>query len=156
MRIRKAGVKDTAQLANMHIASIKALCNGHYSKEQIAAWTGALKPRGYEHALQSLAFLVAEDDGEILGFGMLDVAASEIRAIYVAPLASGRGVGSRLLAELEALAREAALTRLMVHSTLNATGFYERRGFLTLGPAAHNLPDGTALPCVKMRKELGL
>lgn len=155
MRIRKANARDITQLAEMHTNSIKTLCGGHYSNEQIQAWTGVLKPSGYEHALRTLAFLVAEDDGEILGFGMLDRGASEIRAIYVSPQASGQGVGSRLLVELEKLAREAALTLLTVHSTLNARSFYEQQGFLTLGDAAHILPDGTALPCVKMRKDLG-
>ena len=153
MRIRKATLEDREALARMHRDSISTLCAGHYTPEQIASWTGCITTEAYDRALRDKVFLVAVDQGALLGLGMLDAQAGEVNALYVSPGAVGHGLGGELLKALE---REAVgLDRLTLRSTLNAQGFYARHGYRALEPDEHQLPDGTRLACVLMAKALG-
>ncbi len=154
MQIRKAHPKDAAALHAMHVASIRDLCKSHYSPAQIAAWATGLARRGYLKVMDLFEFFLAEDEGRILGFCVLDVPGTELNALYVAPAAARRGVGRRLLAHAEENARREGVHSLKLKSTLNAVSFYEQRGYLQLRPTTHELPGGARLPCVEMTKKL--
>lgn len=45
----------------------------------------------------------------------------------------GTGLGARVIAALEAAAREAGLTHVMLHAQTHAEGFYARRGYAPEG-----------------------
>jgi len=158
LRIRPASPEDRTAMTALHKASIGS-CLGPYTVEQVTAWTAAIRPEVYDGALRDKTVLVAEaqePDGpeRLLGLGILDSHDGEINAVYVSPEAMGRGVGSQLLAAMEAKAAGRGVANLTVHATLNAVGFYERHGYRPRGDAAHELSDGTALPCVRMVKPL--
>ncbi len=155
MKLRKALETDKDAISQLHIASIQQSCRMHYTQDQVNAWTGALTPAAYDHALKEKVFLVAEDsDLILLGLGMLDLEKAELSALYIHPDAAGQGIGSRLLQELERIAQQADIIRLTAYSTLNAKGFYQRRGYIAEEPARHDLPDGLKLECIRMTKEL--
>ena len=154
MHIRNATANDREAISRVHRASIRALCASRYTGEQIDGWLAILQPTVYDQALREKVFLVAERDGRLLGFAMLDTDAAEVSAIYVSPDAIGSGIGSRLLAELEHRAAEAGLGVLTTHATLNAERFYARHGFGRVGEAVHAQPNGTRLPCVTMTRPL--
>jgi len=98
---------------------------------------------------------VAEDTLKgLLGLGMLDIENAQISAIYIHPDASGRGIGTLLLRELENIAHESTIDELTVHATLNAQGFYTRLGYVERFMTTHTLPDGSKLKCIQMTKEL--
>ena len=78
----------------MHKASISCLCRSHYAPEQIEAWAGPKRPEHYERLIRDVIVFVMEESDDIAGFGALDSAAADIRALYVAPEAVGRGVGA--------------------------------------------------------------
>jgi putative acetyltransferase len=63
--------------------------------------------------------IVAERDGEIVGFGALVQENNELRACYVAPKAGRKGVGSALVRELEGIGSRSrpgpAATRFLDH-----------------------------------------
>lgn len=153
--IRKARPRDKDALATLHAASITVLCGDAYTREQVAAWTGALVPAVYDTAFRDKEFLVAEGPHQaLLGLGMLDVEHGEVSAIYIHPDAAGQGVGSALLQALEKSARGFAIHETTVFSTLNAKGFYLRQGYEAQGEAFHRLPDGSQLECIRMHKRL--
>ena len=155
MEIRKAFMADKENLSKMHIASIRKLCAGHYTRQQIDAWTRVLVPSVYEQALQEKVVLTACDSGEELsGLGILDIENKELSAVYVHPDAVGKGIGSRLLEALETIARNSGLIDIAVHATLNAKGFYRAHGYLEQELTAHHLPNGTQLACIRMVKTL--
>lgn len=155
MKIRTATNADKEHISQVHVASIKNLCNTHYSREQLGSWTSALTPSAYDHALREKVFLVAEDPGKgLLGLGMLDIENAQISAIYIHPDAAGRGIGTLLLRELESIAHESTIDELTVHATLNAQGFYTRLGYVERFMTTHTLPDGSKLECIQMTKEL--
>ena len=73
--------------------------------------------------------LVAELDGQIVGFGSWDPK-GEIPALYVLPDAQGYGIGRRLMDALLQQLRDCEQVRLEVLEGNNrAIGFYEHMGF---------------------------
>ena len=153
--VRRARQEDSEAIVRMHVASIRELCRTHYRPEEIEAWAA---PRGinfYFKAIERKEFYVAEEGGEIVGFGTLNLAGGEVEAVYVHPSATRRGVGLKLLSTLEGRAREAGLKSLHLCASLNAVGFYERAGFGRQHDTSHRLANGVEIACVLMSKELG-
>lgn len=154
-KIRKASSADKENISRLHIASIRKLCAKNYTHEQLNAWTSVLVPSVYDQALREKEFLVAFDSQQdLLGIGILDVENAELSAIYIHPNAVGKGVGSKLLNELEKIARNNNVFKITVHSTLNAKGFYVAHGYSEQELTFHNLPNGSKLECISMFKIL--
>jgi putative acetyltransferase len=103
---------------------------------------------------EELIVVATDSTGKIIGFGSIVPTNSELRAVYVDAANGGRGVGRALLARLEELAREAALTELRMDASINAVPFYEANGFISLEPGEHIMPSGARMACVRMRKVL--
>ena len=81
-------------------------------------------------------FLVVRDeDGTALGCGGIaryDEARGEVKRMYVVPQARGRGVGRRILVELEARARELGYTAVVLETGDRqpaALDLYETSGY---------------------------
>lgn len=85
-------------------------------------------------------FLVAWLDGAPQGCGALkvgDKASGEVKRMWTAPTARGLGIGRRMLRSLEAMAREAGLTRLRLETNraLNeAQALYRSEGYQEVAP----------------------
>lgn len=129
MNIRGAVETDAEQICCVHRASIRQLCSVSYEPDLIEEWISFLMPERYLEAINTLDFVVAEVDGRVQGFYVLDIRAGELDAIHLAPPAAGRGLGRAFMARAEATARPHGLTELFVKATLNAVSFYERCGF---------------------------
>lgn len=152
--VRRARREDDGAIGRMHVASIRELCRAHYRPEEIEAWAA---PRGinfYVEAIERKEFYVAEDGGEIIGFGTLNLKGREVEAVYVDPAAIRRGVGLKLLRTLEERAREGGLESLHLCASLNAVEFYERAGFARQRDTSHRLANNVEIACVLMSKEL--
>lgn len=152
--IRPAKLTDSARIAATHQASIEALCSENYSPQSIAAWVAALSPDIYASAINEKVMIVAEDKGEILGLGILDLERKEISAVYVHPRVKGKGVGRQLLLELEGIASKHGVAELTLCATLNAADFYSHFGYISNGATFHELPNGFRLECIRMQKPL--
>jgi ribosomal protein S18 acetylase RimI-like enzyme len=152
--VRRARREDDAAIGRMHVASIRELCRAHYRPAEIEAWAA---PRGvgfYLEAIEGKEFYLAEDEGELIGFGTLNPAGGEVEAVYVHPAAVRRGVGLKLLRTLEARGRESGLESLHLCASLNAVEFYERAGYRRERETSHRLANGVEIACVLMSKEL--
>jgi len=81
------------------------------------------------------AFLIVRRDGDPIGCGALrklDDTTAELKRMYVAPDARGRGVGRQLIAALEAQARALGLSRLVLETGTRqaaALALYRSTGF---------------------------
>ena len=85
-------------------------------------------PREVERTLTS--WLVAEQDGRVIGCGALSILSpdlAEIRSLAVAPDRAGKGIGSRLVQKLVEKARQLGLKQVAA-LTLRQS-FFERQGF---------------------------
>jgi putative acetyltransferase len=153
MIVRRAGREDLAAIDRVHRAAIRRLCSPFYTGGQIVDWLSAIKPEGYVAALELFDLMVAVD-GRIVGLCIYNPRNAEVTALYVSPRAAGRGVGRRLMSEVEAMAHESGIRELHLKSTLNAAGFYEHMGFARVERSSFLLPGGTELPCIVMKKPL--
>jgi len=154
MVICPAEISDTEKIAATHKASIEALCSNSYNSQSIASWVEIVSPSIYEDAIEHKIMILAEENEEIIGLGILDLAQGEIGAIYIHPKAKGKGYGRKLLLELESIALKNKVNQLTLCSTINALGFYQHHGYISANKTFHELPNGIKLECIKMNKTL--
>jgi acetyltransferase len=130
---------------------------------------GALE-RSYREMVEGLdeqkrVLVVAEEDSEVLGMAQILFSGAtngdhraEVQRVAVATAARSRGIGRRLMGEIEAVARERGITLLWLttHEGTDACAFYEALGYAKLGvmPNFSRRPDGTLWPGAFYFKEL--
>jgi GNAT superfamily N-acetyltransferase len=78
--------------------------------------------------------------------------AAKVRAIFVHPNYARQGLGSLILAHVEAAARAAGFRHYEMGSTLTGVPLYTLKGYNPIEEIAVPLPNGEALPIVKMVK----
>lgn len=81
----------------------------------------------YEEEIKKNRTVVAEENGEIIGF--VDSDPGEITRLFLVPNAAGRGLGKQLLQIGIENAKKGYSGAIKIESTLNARGFSERNGF---------------------------
>jgi GNAT superfamily N-acetyltransferase len=79
-------------------------------------------------------------------------AAAKVRAIFVHPDFARQGLGSLILAHVETEARNAGFSRFEMGSTLTGVPLYRLKGYVEIERIAVPLPNGDALPVVRMIK----
>lgn len=95
----------------------------------------------------AVTFLVVRDGGNVIGCGALLRDArgwGEIKRMYVHPGQRGRGIGRRVLSELEKVARGARLPLLRLETGIRnaeALALYRRAGFIACRPFGDYAPD---------------
>ena len=80
--------------------------------------------------------------------------AAKIRAFFVHPQWSRRGLGTRLLEACEQAAWDAGFRRAEMGATLSGVPLYERHGYRRVAEILVELPGGENLPVVRMEKVL--
>jgi len=80
--------------------------------------------------------------------------AAKIRAIFVHPGWARRGLGSLILRHCEEAASAAGFRRFEMGSTLTGVPLYALKGYREIERIAVPLPNGEALPVVRMEKDL--
>lgn len=135
-----------------------------YNAQQVDALVeGQARARKIYWNLETI--LVAEADdltvsqtGQgILGFICLSSfgLGANIQGIFVHPDFMGLGIGSRLLMAIEQLALQKQYRQIMVMSSMEAVGFYERRDYVIQGNTGFYEGWGVWIPCQMLKKDLG-
>lgn len=137
--LRPAREGDGQAVFDVTRRSVRELANSHYSSEQIAGWMGDRTAVYYEALIAKGLMVVAEQNGEIVGF--VDAEPGEVTRLFLLAEAAGAGLGKRLLEIGIENARLGHEGPIRVESTINAEGFYRRRGFRTVerGYFSHGL-----------------
>src|SRR4051812_39312004 len=126
--------------------------------------------------LEDGTFFVLESGGELVGCGgwskrdrlytgsgdaegddrLLDPARepARVRAMFVRPDWTRRGLGRRILEACEAAARAEGFRQLSLMATLGGLPLYRSYGFVELEEQHVVMPDGVAIPCVSMEKPI--
>ncbi len=101
--------------------------------------------------------LFGSDGASVREPELLDPAtdAAKVRAIFVRPEFARRGLGSLILAHVEAEAAAAGFRRFEMGSTLTGVPLYRLKGYVEVERIAVPLWNGEALPVVKMVKPAG-
>jgi N-acetylglutamate synthase-like GNAT family acetyltransferase len=150
-RIRRAETADAAALTALARTSKAAW---GYDAAFMAACRAELTV-GARDIRRDLVYLI-ERDGQVVGFYRLRVQGTlgEVAMMFVAPDVLGAGIGRRLWAHLEEVARQADVTRLEVDSDPHAEGFYRARGMQRIGEAPSGSIPGRRLP--RLAKPIGV
>ena len=80
--------------------------------------------------------------------------AARIRAFYVHPRWSRKGVGSKILTACEDAARRAGFSRIELAATLPGEPLYAAKGYAKGEAIQIEMPDGESLPVIRMTKTL--
>ncbi len=151
MIVRQAITADRASICGVHRSSARSLGGGFYTHEQVERWVSVMTPDRYTPHIDNI--VVAEEHGSIVGFAWLGEDGT-IHAVYVAPGAAGKGVGSALLKRVEEIAAERGHQSVTLEASLNAVPFYERHGFVAEGATSfHPAPD-VEIRATKMSKRI--
>jgi putative acetyltransferase len=117
------------------------------------AYQSALYPPESNHLLDldalaapDVRFVVARVAGTAVGCGALRVrdGYGELKRMYVAPAARGRGIGARILAALEDIARDERLPVMRLETGIaqpEALGLYRAAGYADCAPFGEYQPD---------------
>lgn len=175
-QIRLASIEDTAALQELIRGSVAILSNGYYTSRQIASGLSHIFGVDTQLIVDGTYF-VAEADNEIVGSGgwskrktlfggdqfkanqvdsLLDpnVDAARIRAFYVHPNWSRKGIGSRILTACEDAARSEGFSKVELVATLPGVPFYSTKGYEKCEPMSLETADGESLPAFRMTKLL--
>ena len=80
--------------------------------------------------------------------------AASIRAIFVSPGFTRKGLGMQIMAHCEQAAVEAGFSKLEIGSTLTGISLYSRCGYRRTSEERVPLPNGESLLVVHMTKEV--
>ncbi len=172
--IRRATREDVPVLSALIARSVRGLQRDDYSPEQIEHALETVY--GVDTTLiDDGTYFVIETDGEVAACGgwskrqtlsggdqwtqrddtLLDptTGAARIRAFYVDPKRTRRGLGTLLLETCEAAARVAGFHRFEMAATLTGVPLYAARGYVALDRTTIPLPCDEGLAVVRMFKE---
>ncbi|MEP6818458.1 MAG: GNAT family N-acetyltransferase [bacterium] len=176
VQIRLANLRDIPALEKLIHESVSGLSAGYYTSAQIKSALSYVFGVDTQLILDGTYF-VAEIDGSLAGSGgwskrktlfggdqsktdridpLLDPAteAARIRAFYVHPHWSRKGVGSCILAACEDAARLAGFSRIELVATLPGEPLYTAKGYEKVEPMQLETQDGESLPAFRMTKSL--
>ncbi|WP_369932982.1 GNAT family N-acetyltransferase [Xanthomonas tesorieronis] len=152
--LRPATLADIDAMWALRTRCVREVCRSHYPPAVIEVWAASPVPATFPQLIASGGAVLAEDAGGlVLGFGMVDLAGSEIDGLFVAPDVRGSGLGRQLLQAVEAKLVPGA--RIHLAAALNAVAFYRAQGYAVLREGSYAHPSGLALACVYMEKHAG-
>lgn len=151
---RPATQADLSTLWELRTRAVRAGCSDHYPAAVIDIWCAAPAPASLPLLVQAGGAVVAEEEGQIVGYAVLNLDTGELNAVFVEPSHQRRGIALQLLRQLESMARERGLVRLFLSASLNAVPFYEHAGFVSLREELYPHRCGVDLASVFMEKLL--
>ena len=123
-------ISDAQALANIYYYTIHHINIRDYSIEQVNAWapSSCLELDGWKKKWEKLPPIVATLNDEIVGFTEFE-SSGHIDCFYVHHQHQGKGVGSVLMAAIDANAKKNNIIRLYSEVSITAKPFFEKMGF---------------------------
>jgi N-acetylglutamate synthase-like GNAT family acetyltransferase len=173
--LRLAEMDDVPALQELIPLSARELSKGYYTSEQTESMIKYIIGVDTQLIIDQ-TYYVAEADGQIVGCGgwskrktlyggdqikeqedpLLDpkVDAGHIRAFFVHPQWTRKGIGRRIILACEAAARAEGFTRMDLGATLPGEPLYAAMGYLVTERFEIPTPDGISIPAAQMQKQL--
>lgn len=133
-RLRLYRPEDLEELVQLFYETVHTVNLGDYTREETDAWVpspAAVDRAAWGESLSAHYTVVAEREGQLLGFGDMD-ATGYFDRLYVHREFQGRGAASAIAEALEGYALGLGLGRVTVHASRTARPFFQRRGYRTL------------------------
>lgn len=127
--IRKYQIQDLSPLVRLFTESVHELTATAYDETQRYAWASRTPNLDtWQHRLESLETLVAEEADQLAGFISYELT-GQIDLIYTAPNYARKGVASALLRKAEEHLRTLGVKELLTEASVVARPFFLRHGF---------------------------
>jgi putative acetyltransferase len=153
IQIRDYERGDAVTIVRLFYDTIHSVNLRDYSIEQVQAWAPETPdPEIWHNRMIANQTLVAEQDGELLGFAELEPE-GHVDMFYCRSDVVGRGIGRRLYAALEAKAVAMGLPRVSADVSITAQPFFTRCGFHVIQQQIV-IRRGISLTNFKMEKTL--
>jgi GNAT superfamily N-acetyltransferase len=172
-RLRPARLDEADAIDELMKASIAGLFPHFYDAQQTAASVRYIASVD-RTLIEDGTYFVIEADGELVACGgwsrrdklytgsgqaagdarLLDPATepARVRAMFVRPDWTRRGLGTRILEACEAKARAEGFRVLALVATLPGLPLYQAFGFVETERVDVRMPDGTAIACIAMER----
>ena len=173
--LRKATLEDRSALERLIADSARGLSSTDYTASQVEAALGSAFGVDTE-LIRDGTYFVAEAEGRLVGCGgwsrratlfgsdaqpgrrseLLDPAndSARIRAFFVHPDWTRRGIGRAILERCEAEAQEFGFRSAELLATLPGVPFYRSLGYRGEDRTRHTLHDGITIDFVPMKRSL--
>jgi GNAT superfamily N-acetyltransferase len=154
IHIRFALPEDIEDICHVQRAAVRAIEGEPYTPDIIEAWSVALTLKAVREEMKTpdMTWFVAELSGKVVGFSSIQK--HEVSALYVHPDHQNKGIGSKLLARVEAEAIRHGIHRLTLFASMNSRQFYESHGYRVIREMLYPLNDGESMTTLSMEKEL--
>jgi len=122
------------------------------------AWSAGLVEQGVSGELPTIHYLVAEVDGQIVGYAAASIVAdiAELQRIAVTPLSRRTGLAAALLDAVVTAAKEQRADRVLLEVreyNTEALAFYADQGFVEIDRRRRYYRDGAT--AIVMRRGIG-
>lgn len=175
LNIRVAKITDMEKIEQIMKLSMKSLGQGHYSDEQIRSSCKYVCVPD-KQIIEDGTYYVVEDENGMIGCGgwsyrdtlyagpqtqlqpdkklnpEKDLA--RVRAMFVLPSVSGKGVGSLILRTSEQEAQKYGFKKAALGATQSGLAFYKAKGWIIVKEEMAVLPDGVMIEVTQMEKDL--
>ena len=154
--VRAVSLDDAEAIADCHKEAVISKAAAFYSAALIEEWSWSPDRTDRvrsEIRNRDFIYLVASSDDCILGYGIANPSACEIKSLCARPNTKGR-VGAAILEALVEQCKDRGCAYLELSSSLNAETFYLENGFRVLARGQHAMASGLEMECVKMRIDL--
>lgn len=145
-------------MARVQVRSLREHGAEYYNEEQLEHLAPPDHgPEGISDAVfqgRNRYAVVAERDGEVVGFAVTQTDEGYLSGIFVDPDAAGEGLGRKLLTAVEDELRDSGINQLTTLAALNAVEFYEACGFTAGNRIDAGSADDLEMPAVEMKKSL--
>ena len=137
------------------VAAIADLEQGNLGSD---AWSEGLTAAGVTGDLPTVVYLVAELDGQLVGYAAASIVAdiAELQRIAVDPAYRRRGLAAALVEQVVALATTEGVDRLLLEvreDNAGALAFYTAAGFDEISRRRRYYRDGAT--AIVLRRDLG-
>ena len=152
MKIRRYNSKDSIE--PLISRAVKDIEPEHYSEGQQSHLEEVIPEMNLEFAGKDrYNYFIAVKEDEIIGVAGFQNESGTLAGIFVKPELKGSGIGSKLMDRIEEDARSQGLEEMEILASLEAVGFYKKKGYKVTEEKKHDIEDKD-IGIKVMRKEL--
>lgn len=152
--IRRLTQEDIPEMCEMFRETVLNVNIKDYTQEEAEDWASCGESEAHVRELLSAHHFVAaiDEQGTIIGFSSMN-AEGYLHSMFVHKEWQGKGVATRLLAEVEKKAEEYGVREITSEVSLTARPFFEKRGYEVVKAQKHRA-NKLLLTNFVMRKQI--
>lgn len=151
MKIRKFQDRDAKAVCEIIRRCDMEIASKDYPKKIIEWWISKTTPEKILKNSKIRQCFVAVYGKKVVGYG--DLEKDEMKRLHIIPEFQRKGIGTKLINEIEKFAIKEKIPKLILESTINAEKFYKKCGFKKVETKNCEY-DGETFKLILMEKKL--